>query len=56
MLYAKSVLATGLILLCFVSLTAPQAQSEGKQDDDSQTIKVQVDMVSLPVVVTGRNG
>jgi Ca-activated chloride channel family protein len=56
MLYAKSVFATGLIFLCFVCLMALQAQSEEKLDDDSQTIKVQVDMVSLPVVVTGRNG
>ncbi len=56
MFYVKSALATGIIILCFVCLLAAQAQSEEKQDDDSQTIRVQVEMVSLPVVVTGRNG
>lgn len=56
MSYVKSALAAGMIFLCLVCLKTAQAQREEKQAGDSPTIRVQVDMVSLPVVVTGRNG
>jgi len=53
---AKSGLATAIILLCVAFMSAAQAQKEKRPADDGQTIRVQVEMVSLPVVVTGRNG
>ncbi len=53
---SKSALGTGVILLCFACLIFAQVPSEETPADDGSIIRVQVEMVSLPVVVTGRNG
>ena len=53
---ARSALAAAMALLCAAYLTAMQGQTDKKPADDGATIRAQVDMVSLPVVVTGRNG
>lgn len=53
---AKSALATGMMLLCSAYMAGMQAKKSEKPVDDGQTIRVQVEMVSLPVVVTGRDG
>ena len=52
----KSAPIAGMIFLGFAYLAFAQVQEEKQPSDGGQTIRVQVDMVSLPVVVTGRNG
>ena len=53
---AKSLLITAMASLCFAYPVSAETQREEKPADDDQTIRAQVEMVSLAVVVTGRNG
>jgi Ca-activated chloride channel homolog len=55
--YAKSTAALGMFLLCaFVFVSAGDAQKEAETVSGDQAFKVQVDLVSLSVVVTDLNG
>ncbi len=54
---AKSTLLLGGFVLCvLLSPAAPQEQKDAKPADNNGAIRVQVEMVSLPVVVIARDG
>jgi Ca-activated chloride channel family protein len=53
---AKCLPIAAMAFLCLTYLASAETQKEDKPADNGHTIRAQVEMVSLPVVVTGRHG